>query len=179
MQTRLLALLFVAAGGFVAIDVGCASNTASSAQGSTGATSGVTSGSGGHGGKAGSGGATASNAVNASSSATSGAGGQNPCTGSIDTPCKQCAATKCHDQAKACADTSTCAMDGTPTAGCLALVNCAAMKCTKMGMLDQLCVLGNCSSELASAGGPMGKGTANAIALGQCLNSNCMTQCSM
>jgi hypothetical protein len=179
MHTRFLAFLFVGAVGIVAHGLGCAGNTSNTSSSSSGTTS-ASSGSGGKGGGTGSGGTTSASNTStaASTAASSGAGGANPCEGSIDTPCEQCAATKCHDQAKKCAATSTCMPDGTPTGGCLALVSCAASKCTKMGMLDQPCVFSNCSAELASAGGFSGEGTQNAIALGQCLNQYCMKECT-
>lgn len=76
-------------------------------------------------------------------------------------------------EALACADESTCDAMGEPTAGCLALVNCAALKCNA----DVACVIDKCAKELESAGGIAGAGTAAAQALGTCVQGKCSNEC--
>jgi hypothetical protein len=93
----------------------------------------------------------------------------------IDNPCEQCGAAKCAKEAEQCAASSTCDEKGEPEGGCLALVQCAAVKCG--GGDDVQCVLSMCGDELASAGGVSGAGTAAAQALGACIGTSCANEC--
>jgi hypothetical protein len=99
-------------------------------------------------------------------------GGSGNCTAGLDTPCEQCGAMSCPTEAQACADESTCDIDGTPTAGCLALVTCAAELC---GGGDIACIASMCSDELGSCS--PGACQDAAQGLGDCITANCSAEC--
>ena len=163
MNITLIGTLVAAGVTSLAMAVGCGGDDGgdtSSATSSTGATGMTTS-------------ASSASASSGGMSTSSAATGGGTCAMGLDTECEKCGAAKCMTEALACADESTCDAMGEPTAGCLALVNCAALKCNA----DLPCILDKCAKELESAGGIAGAGTAAAQALGTCVQGKCSNEC--
>jgi hypothetical protein len=93
------------------------------------------------------------------------------CTASFDTPCETCGASACSAETQACIGQSTCDALGEPTAGCLALVQCATEKC---GGFDLACIVSMCGDELGSCSGECQSVASN---LGECVTTNCSAEC--
>lgn len=168
MNTKLFGTLVLAGVTSLAMAVGCGGDDDGTTTSSTSTGSSMTTSSA-------SGGGSSSGNTSSSSDASSGStpSGGGTCAQGLDTECEKCGAAKCMTEALACADSSTCDGSGEPTGGCLALVNCAALKCNA----DITCVLDKCAKELESAGGIAGAGVAAAQALGTCVQGQCMNEC--
>ncbi len=161
-------------GAFVAAAAACGNDTTQTPFGTSSGAGGDAGGGGvgttaatGGGGGAGS---TATNAASGSGGSGVGGGGatymcddvmdEGECTLDKQDPCECCAAEKCFSDLQSCCNTK----------GCYAVVQCVVKTmCEGLGCYNAA----TCKSEIDVAGGPFGKGTQAAQAVGDCAITAC------